>query len=239
MSKEVSEELGFLIDRIRTLGWKEIRDWNDFFAVFKPPQWNIKHLEQRIVTNFLHYRSNYVVICGVILLLQIILTPTVLLSLIIICAYSTYLLVLVKGPLVIADYTIAENNKKILCLVSSLVFLILTGALQTLLLSLVICSSICLIHMIFRPRSVTSKANKTYEEVKFSGMSWFSSSSTSTQSNEYTDPENPLSPSPSTHAIRKRGPTTSFNPNTNANVPVLSDYLSPTANFKTGGRKAD
>eukprot|EP01031_Cornospumella_fuschlensis_P002651 gene2651-3313_t len=61
-TEELMDALKLVGEKIQVLGWKEMRPWSEFFASFKPPQFDSRHLEQRITTNFLHYRSNYVVI---------------------------------------------------------------------------------------------------------------------------------------------------------------------------------
>ena len=61
------------------------RPWNEFFAVFKPPQWNYGLIEQRISTNCLHYRSNYILLCVGIFAVRMVFSPLMLLNLMI-CA---------------------------------------------------------------------------------------------------------------------------------------------------------
>ena len=177
--KEISEEMGHFIEQMKTLGWKDLKSWNEFFGVFKIPQWNLKHLEQRLTTNFLHYRSNYLVICIIITLMQILFNPLVLLSLICITLFSIYFLILVKKPIVIGDMTINDKSKIYISVIGSILFLAISGALERLLWIIIYCVLVCALHMLFRPRSVTSKTNKVYEELKLSGFSWFGGGSDS------------------------------------------------------------
>lgn len=56
LAEDLLEELAILFQQLQVLGWKQLRPWNEFFAVFKTPQFNWKHLELRVTTNFLQYR---------------------------------------------------------------------------------------------------------------------------------------------------------------------------------------
>jgi hypothetical protein len=90
--KELEEEIGYAIEQIKIFGWKDLRSWSEFLHVFKIPILQRKNLEQRIVTNFLHYRSNYFVICLVLFVLRIIFAPYLLLALFCVVSFSVYLL---------------------------------------------------------------------------------------------------------------------------------------------------
>lgn len=215
--KEISEELGNFIEQTKEIGWKDLKSWSEFFGVFKVPQWNIKHLEQRVTTNFLHYRSNYALICSMVALLQILFNPFVLLALICVVSFCIYLLVLVKKPILIGDFTIQGTGKFYLCAVVSVLFLAISGAMEQILWICIYCLLVCVLHMVFRPRSVTSKTNKVYEELKLNGFSWFGGGTDTTgefgSPDLLLDPENPPSPSRDTGhmtsaSVRKRvGPS--------------------------------
>ena len=172
--KELKEEIGYAMDQIRLYGWKDLRSWSEFFAVFKPPQWNHKHLEQRVLTNFLHYRSNYLVIVASIFLIRILFAPFMLLSLLCVGAFCFYVLSILNKPIVINDVTLTLLHKQAACAIVSTLFLVLSGSLEKLLWTLLYCLLILTSHMVFRPRSVTSKTGKLYDELKMSGFSWFS-----------------------------------------------------------------
>ena len=129
--------------------------------MFKPPQWNTKHLEQRILTNLLHYRSNYLVICTGIFILRIVFAPFMLLSLLCVGLFCFYVLAVLTKPIVINDdLTLTLMHKQAACAVVSIVFLVLSGSLEKLLWTLLYCLVIIASHMVFRPRSVTSKTGK-------------------------------------------------------------------------------
>lgn len=172
-------------NELQKLGYKEMRPWQEFFATFKPPQLDSRHLEQRMTTNFLHYRSNYFVICLSIVLLQILLAPMIIFAVILIVVFCTYLLQVLKKPLVIGDIVLDEKKKSIVCAVFSLVLLVVTGTLERLIWCMLYCITLCGLHMLLRPRSVMSKSNKVYEELKLGGYSWFGGSSSSSSSSTY------------------------------------------------------
>lgn len=175
-SKELSEEIGMLIENIRILGWRDLRGWNEFFAVFKMPQWNRQYLEQRMITNFLHYRSNYAIICLISFGVQLLLAPFVILSLVLISSGGYYLFVIQKGPIRVGDFILDHKAKQILFSVLSVLFVAFTGTLQCMLWGCLTSIFLCGTHMLFRPRSVTSKVNKFNEELKLNGFNWFSGS---------------------------------------------------------------
>ena len=177
-AEELVDAMEEVYRQLQILGWKEVRPWQDFFATFKLPQLNSRHLEQRMTTNFLHYRSNYFCICIGIVVLQILLAPMIIFAVTLVAALCTYLLFILKKPLIVGDIVLDEKKKMTLCAVFSLVLLVLTGTLERLMWCILYCITLCGLHMLFRPRSVTSKSNKVYEELKLNGYSWFGSSST-------------------------------------------------------------
>jgi hypothetical protein len=168
-ANEIVVELEDLIENIQTLGWKEIRPWNEFFAVFKVPQWTQKHLEERLTTNFLHYRSNYFVICLVLFVLQIVLSPVIIFSALLIAMLYVGLFTLLKNNVRFGDFIVSLKMKQyFFCGVTFLV-LIFSGALARIAWFLLSCGFVVGGHMLFRPRNMTSKANKVYEEMKLNG----------------------------------------------------------------------
>jgi hypothetical protein len=180
---------------IYIIGWKEQKPWSEFFAVLKLPQWNAKHMEQRVTTNLLHYRSNYIIICAIIFVLQIIFAPFVFFSIIFVTAFCIYMLVITHNvPIVIGETSIDNKGKKYITMLASIVFLGLSGAIEKLLWSTLYCILIISIHALFRPRSVTSKTNKLYEELKLNGFSWFGGKDSADNLNDsidMSDLENP------------------------------------------------
>lgn len=171
--EKIVQEIGEFIETMKVLGWKEQKPWQEFFQVFKPPGWTFKDIEQRIVTNFLHYRSNYVAIACGVFLLRIIFAPILFLSIIFCGSITTYVAIVHKSPIFIGEYKLNQNTKLLICGVLSFIFLGLFGALEHLLWGVIISSFLCLLHMIFRPRNISSKANRVYEEMKISTSDWF------------------------------------------------------------------
>lgn len=167
--KEIKEEIGFFLEQTKIVLWNDLRSFSDFISVLNIPQLNKKNLQQRILTNALHYRSNYGLICILIFLTRILFAPFLLLSLILVLSFCFYLLVFISAPIVINDITISNNGKQLICVISTVIFLALCGALERLLWTVMYCILICLLHMTFRPRSVTSKTGKLYDELKLTG----------------------------------------------------------------------
>lgn len=168
-------ELQTFIQDLKVLGWKEIRPWDEFFATFKPPaKWDAKNLEERVTTNFLHYRSNYLIIASGILVLKILFAPFMLFSTLIIAAFAAYLLYIYKKPIVIGEFVFAGVAKFYFTLVVSFILLLLSGTIERMLWVVIYSIFFCGLHMIFRPRSINSKSNKLYEEMKLNGFDIFS-----------------------------------------------------------------
>lgn len=174
-SEKVIRELGELIETFKILGWKELRPWPEAFQGLKPPQWDYKSIEQRILTNFMYYRTNYLLVVCVIFLLRLLLSPVLLLCIILCALVTVYVGFVYKGPIIIGEIHIDRNGKLIGCGIFSFIVLGLCGALENILWSILISFVICLIHMLLRPRSITSKSSLAYEEVKVSAYNMFSS----------------------------------------------------------------
>lgn len=206
-TEEVLEEIYRAYHQLYSLGWKEIRPWNDFFGSFKLPQYNARHIEQRVITNFLHYRSNYFAICVAVLCLQVLLAPVILLSLSIVAAVTIYLLVILKKPLTFGSISINDAIKRYFCGIFAVIMTATTGTLERLTWGSLYCVLICGLHMTFRPRSITAKVNKVYDEARLNNPQWFGGSGGDRTANAgMIDPENPsVSDSP-----RRRQMPTSF-----------------------------
>lgn len=188
-TETVLHEINGLYQQAKILGWKELRPWDEFFGAFKPPQMNWKHLEQRLTTNMLHYRSNYISVCGIVMCVQIIRAPVVLLTLVLIATMCTYGLLIVKGPVRVGDTVLSETVKRSVCAVVSIVLLAVTGTLEHLIWSILYCVALCGLHLLLRPRSVTSKTNRVFEEAKLGAYGWFGESKGGVSKDD--DPENP------------------------------------------------
>lgn len=180
-------------ENVKRLGWKEIRPWGDFLGVLRLPQWNYKHIEQRAITNLYLYRSNYAIICLFVFVIKIIFSPSLFFVLVLCLSFSAFVIFIMKKPIEFGDIKLDGWAKVALCVTVSFLIMILTGALEQLLWGLVYAIFLCGLHMILRPRSVTSKANKMYEEVKLKGLSWFGGNDLDEADGSTADPENPIS----------------------------------------------
>jgi hypothetical protein len=170
---ELLDELQPLIVQMQVLGWKEMRPWGEFFATFKAPQFNAKNLEQRIMTNVLYYRSNYLALCGGVLILQILFAPMILVSAAVIFALFVYLTQIHKGSFRIGDFILDNTGKRYMLVILSVFILFISGTALKILWAILYSIILCGVHLIFRPRNVQSKANRAYEEMKLSGANVF------------------------------------------------------------------
>jgi hypothetical protein len=171
------------------VGWKEMKTWSEFFGAFKLPQLNPKDIEQRVVANLLHYRFNYFIIMSVITFLVLIFSPILLLSLLLFGGFSIYFLVFLKSSTKMADMTITPRGKRYICVALLLVILFFAGGVTRILWITLYCITVCGLHMVFRPRSVTSQTKRTVEDLKQSGFNWLKG--ISEESVQDSDPENP------------------------------------------------
>lgn len=126
------------------LGWGEMRPWSEFVAEFKQPS----NLEDRLTTNFLYYRSNYVAVVAASLLFSVATSPSSLFLALMGLLASALTLVLAQNSSAAAG---------VLCLTS---FLTGTRLALGLLLGLVL----ILLHMLFRTRSIKSRMSAAYDE---------------------------------------------------------------------------
>ena len=218
-AEELSDELGSLMDSIKVLGWKEMRPWSEFSAVFKPPQFTSKYIEQRMVTNMLYYRTNYLMIILAICIIKIIFSPSLLITLILCSAFTFYAKYMLKAPIKAGEVVINEDQKNVGIIGINVLTLLIMGALVEICWMFLYSFIICILHMTMRPRNVGSKTNKTYEELKLStglySMFGIGGQLNGDASNKESsrDPENPTNDEPSeptlngypnTESMRKR-----------------------------------
>lgn len=165
-AEEFLSELQSFMEDLQTLGWKELRPWSEFFGSFRVPEFTQSNIEEQIVTNFLFYRSNYAIMSLAILCLQILFSPVILLSFILVFGITAYLLFIHKAPIKVGDMKLTTLHKQYICAGTSAFILIITGTLTSLLWTFVYAVLLCGLHIVFRPRNLTSSANKVYEEMK-------------------------------------------------------------------------
>ena len=166
----VSDEVGYYLDQARILGLKDVRPWGkEFFAIFKPPQWNIKHIETRMITNLLHYRTNYLIICSIVMAMMILSSPFLIVTALACIGVTMYFNHGLKGPIIIGETQLTAAQKAYVCVGINVFLFWVTGAAWQSIKIIIYSVGICGIHMLFRPRSITTTSNKMYEEFKLSG----------------------------------------------------------------------
>lgn len=83
-----------------------------------------------------------------------------------------------RKPIEIGSLEITREMKIYGCCGFSFLVMALSGVMVKLLWVMIYSAVVCLLHMLLRPRSVSSKTDKIYEDMKSGGAMW-------------TDPENP------------------------------------------------
>ena len=175
-SKEIKEEIGLFLQNLHLLGWKDIKSWNDFFLHFEVPSFtNYSNIEERIISNFLYYRSNYFFIFCLIFILRLIFTPFIFGCILFCIGLSYGILFGLKGTFQIGELKINQTMKVLFCSIFSFFFLGLCGVLEHLLWGILISFVLIVLHMLFKPRNITTSSNKSYEEFKLSSIHWFNS----------------------------------------------------------------
>ncbi len=192
MFQELIAELWLTVDAVKVLGWKEARPWHEFFATFKPPELNFNNITQRVTTNLLHYRSNYVIITALIMLLRIVFSPLLLVSICICIGFFYYCFIIHNEPFIFGDIKVDGSMKITLCAVLSFIFLALTGSLENIIWGVLAAFILCGLHTVFRPRNIAARANFVYEDTK---LSWFGNAGGDKHKTDAMTPDDPENPS--------------------------------------------
>jgi hypothetical protein len=136
----------------------------------------------------LHYRSNYLFIAVLLLLIRIIFSPFLFITLCVCVGMCYYAFVVHDHSFVFGDIEIDGSKKAIGCGILTFTLLALTGSITNLMWTFIIVLLITGLHALFRPRSISSRTNFAYEDAKYS---WMGGSSTDTKTEDIVDPENP------------------------------------------------
>ena len=147
--------------------YKLAKPWKLFFTDLRTPsQWDRKNLESRICTNLLYFRSNYFTVVSCFMLLGIVFNPIIILSLIIVAAWYIYVMLIMKGPLMVGDYEVDFHMRLVICSISAIVFFALTGALEAVLWSLFYGIVACLVHLMLRSKNHSQLTSPAQEDIK-------------------------------------------------------------------------
>lgn len=166
----VMDEVGFFIEQWKIIGTKEIRPWSkEFFSVFKPPQWNLKYIETRMVTNLLHYRSNYLVIALTMTIIMILSSPYLLVTILACIGVTMLFTNVLTGQIVIGEHKVTSSEKAYACVATNICLFFVTGSAYRTCEVIMYSIGICGLHMLLRPRSITANSTKLYEQFKLSG----------------------------------------------------------------------
>ncbi|CAM9270582.1 unnamed protein product [Ectocarpus sp. 6 AP-2014] len=166
----VLSELGAMMELFfKGLRLKEMKGWGEFFARFKAPRaWNTKVLDERLTTNFLHYRGNYSVVAAGLLVVGIISNPYVLLALLCCALLLTFLFPTgePRRAVRVGDRTLERQERLAAAVIGASCILGLTGAWYILLFYGGAGVLLCLLHGVFRPRSIGSKTSRAAAEAQ-------------------------------------------------------------------------
>lgn len=160
------DQLFSFSETIRKLGlFKELQPWTEFFSHFKAPrEWTKDELEKRVVTNALHYRTNYIIVALVIIVVSLLTSPFLLFVLILSGSFTAYAMVIYQKPIVIQGRAYNTSEKAIACGVVGVMLLLITGQLFKLLGIIMLPLLLVGLHTVFRQRNLKSKFNRMSEE---------------------------------------------------------------------------
>ncbi|CAN0417573.1 unnamed protein product [Ascophyllum nodosum] len=150
-----------------------MKPWGDFFARFKAPgAWTTTVLDERLTTNFLHYRGNYSVIAAGLFVIGIISHPSVLFALLSCALLVTFLFPAGEHPRIVrlGERTLESGERTAGGVIGVACILGLTGAWYTLVFYGGLALFVCTVHALFRPRTVSSKASRAAAGVAASGF---------------------------------------------------------------------
>mmetsp|Transcript_4649 Transcript_4649/g.7027 ORF Transcript_4649/g.7027 Transcript_4649/m.7027 type:complete len:210 (+) Transcript_4649:118-747(+) len=165
----LSAELRSMASELKAIGWRNMKPWGEFFEKFKAPKdWSKMIVEERIKTNFLHFRGNYIALLLGSLCLTIVYYPILLLA----TLFTIPLLAFLFPPMessrrvVINGKPLKFTQRKIIAGVWCSFVCFTTGVIFKVIYPVSVTALLCLGHALFRPRNLKSKANKLGEDLK-------------------------------------------------------------------------
>ena len=164
-SDRLLEELREGVGQLKALGVRDPQDWKEFVENLKvPTDLNATSAQQRITTNFLYYRGNYLLISAVVLFIFVVTSPAVIFFLLYgLCgAFAVY--ATRHRPLAIQGQEIDFRMRMAAFGVSSALVAVLSGAIGTLLLAMSVSGTAAAAHMLCKPPSSATKMHRFSEE---------------------------------------------------------------------------
>ena len=148
-----------------------------------------------MVTNILHYRTNYIFLCFIICVFRLILAPYLIVTFLFCFAFSFYGKYVLKAPFTVQGVVVTDKMKDWIILGVNALILLWLGVLSEGFWMAFYCSLVVGLHALLRPRSITAKTNKVYEEFKVSsGMSSLWSSGNGPSNEAMGGPDDPEAP---------------------------------------------
>jgi hypothetical protein len=139
-----------------------------------------------MLTNMLHYRTNYMIISAIIALLVVVTNPHLIFTAFACFGVQMFFNHGLKGPIKIGDTQLTAAQTAYTCVAINLALFWFSGALFHTLTIVIYSVGVCGLHMLFRPRSITATSSKMYDEFKLAGFasSWMGGDSGKSESEE-------------------------------------------------------
>lgn len=144
-------EIKEFAEKLNKNGLKSPRPWQEFGSGFRPPK-NKQEIEERLQTNFMLYRANYIVLLGAIMIWSVIMSPFSM-AVLLVCAGAFALLLGWPRPLEVLGRVLTPRDKMMVASGFSFLFLLATGAMTLLIWSFLFGIMVAVTHMAFKCRS--------------------------------------------------------------------------------------
>ncbi|EKU21383.1 rab acceptor 1 [Nannochloropsis gaditana CCMP526] len=143
-------EMQDFTEKLNKWGLKSPRPWNEFAGILKKPK-NKQELEERLQTNFMLYKANYILLLAGIMSWSVIISPFTM-GVLFVCAGVFALLLGWPQPLEIFGRLLTPKEKTMIAASFTFFLLLITGAMVKLIWSFSLGVSLIVAHMSFRPR---------------------------------------------------------------------------------------
>lgn len=152
-----TEQLGIRINLIL----REQRPWSEFFDRFLWPE----HPRERLLTNLVYYRANYLVLCSGVTLLAVLLLPELLFTAAMVAMTFSGAVMLGDSPVPGLGPLQLEQRLAVACIPAAWL-LNTSGCVGTVAQLASVCSGLVLSHATFRARSLSSRWRYLHEQFK-------------------------------------------------------------------------
>lgn len=157
-------EMKELTEKLNKLGLKSPRPWGEFVrpSAFKKPK-DKKDVEERIQSNLVLYRANYLLVLAGIMSWSVIISPFTM-GILLLCAGAFAFLLGWRGQLEVLGHVLTSRDKMWAASGFSVFLLLISGAMIKLIWSFLFGVLVLTTHSAFRPRASRPPSRNSYNE---------------------------------------------------------------------------